>query len=134
VRPFNTYGPFQKTSGEGGVVAIFIHNKLKGEPLNIYGDGTQTRDLLYVEDCADFVVESGYNDQIKGEIINAGTGKDISINALAELISSKQVPIHHIQKARKTLFWMPKVSIEEGIKRTEKWIQSTFHKKDRFQS
>lgn len=150
VRPFNTYGPFQKTGGEGGVVAIFIHSKLKGEPLNIYGDGTQSRDLLYVEDCADFVVEAGYNDQLNGEIVNAGTGKDITINHLAELISNKQVPIHHIphihpqseiqkllcnfQKAEKTLCWTPKVTIEEGIKLTGKWIQSTFHRKDRFKS
>ncbi|HBK53531.1 MAG TPA: NAD-dependent dehydratase, partial [Syntrophomonas wolfei] len=43
VRPFNTYGPFQKSSGEGGVVAIFIQRELAGKELNIYGDGTQTR-------------------------------------------------------------------------------------------
>ena len=56
VRPFNTYGPFQRSVGEGGVVAIFTRRSLLGEPLRIYGDGTQTRDLLYVEDCARFVV------------------------------------------------------------------------------
>lgn len=146
VRPFNTYGPFQKTGGEGGVVAIFIHNKLKGVPLQIYGDGTQTRDLLYVEDCADFVVEVGYSDDLHGEIVNAGTGKDISINALAELISDKQVPIVHVphihpqseiqkllcnsKKAEERLGWKSKVSIEEGIKRTEQWIKSTLYQKD----
>lgn len=150
VRPFNTYGPFQKTGGEGGVVAIFIHNKLKGEPLNIYGDGTQSRDLLYVEDCADFVVEAGYSDQLNGEIVNAGTGKDITINRLAELISDGQVPIHHIphihpqseiqkllcnfQMAERKLSWTPKVPIEEGIKQTEQWIQSALHRKESFQS
>ncbi|WP_150271186.1 NAD-dependent epimerase/dehydratase family protein [Paenibacillus tepidiphilus] len=150
VRPFNTYGPYQKTGGEGGVVAIFIHNKLKKEPLNIYGNGTQTRDLLYVEDCADFVVEAGYSDRLNGEIVNAGTGKDISINHLAELISGGQAPIHHIphihpqseiqkllcnfRKAEKTLSWTPRVTIEEGIKQTEKWIQSSFHKKGRAKS
>ncbi|NOU84050.1 NAD-dependent epimerase/dehydratase family protein [Paenibacillus sp. LMG 31459] len=150
VRPFNTYGPFQKTGGEGGVVAIFIHNKLKGEPLNIYGDGTQSRDLLYVEDCADFVVEAGYSDQLNGEIVNAGTGKDITINRLAELISDGQVPIHHIphihpqseiqkllcnfQMAERKLSWTPKVPIEEGIKQTEQWIQSALHRKEPFQS
>ena len=48
VRPFNTYGPFQRSVGEGGVVAIFTRRSLLGEPLRIYGDGTQTRDLLYV--------------------------------------------------------------------------------------
>src|SRR3712207_9594020 len=75
IRPFNTYGPFQKTGGEGGVVAIFIRNTLASIDLNIYGTGEQTRDLLYVKDCARFVVMSGYSDKVNGQVVNAGTGK-----------------------------------------------------------
>ncbi|GIN74771.1 dTDP-glucose 4,6-dehydratase [Bacillus sp. J14TS2] len=139
VRPFNTYGPFQKTGGEGGVVAIFIHNQLDRSPLKIYGDGTQTRDLLYVEDCADFVVTAGYSSQANGEIINAGTGRDIAINDLALLIAKNPAQIQHVEhihpqseiskllcnyeKAKKLLKWKPKVSLEEGIKRTSQWIK-----------
>jgi len=138
LRPFNTYGPFQKSSGEGGVVAIFIKNKLENEMLNIYGDGKQTRDLLYVEDCAEFVVEAGYSDKANGQIINAGLGRDISINELAELIIKDTGKIKHIQhihpqseiqkllcnysKAKRVLNWEPKISLDEGIKRTEYWI------------
>jgi len=59
IRPFNTYGPFQKSGGEGGVVAIFIKNKLTGATLNIYGDGTQTRDLLYVGICCTWKTARG---------------------------------------------------------------------------
>ncbi|RXT04458.1 dTDP-glucose 4,6-dehydratase [Ammoniphilus sp. CFH 90114] len=141
VRPFNTYGPFQKTGGEGGVVAIFIRNQLKGDPLKIYGEGTQTRDLLYVEDCARFVVESGYSDQVNGEIVNAGLGRDISVNELADLISEGQVLIEHVphihpqseiqkllcnyQKAEKLLGWKPTVDLEEGIRRTREWIRTS---------
>jgi UDP-glucose 4-epimerase len=147
IRPFNTYGPFQKTGGEGGVVAIFIRNQLKGMPLHIYGDGTQTRDLLYVEDCARFVVESGYSDAVNGEIVNAGLGRDISINELASMIASgnelapQEVPIQHVphihpqseiqkllccyEKAEKLLGWKPEVTLEEGVKRTREWIQSS---------
>ncbi|SFM06633.1 Nucleoside-diphosphate-sugar epimerase [Gracilibacillus orientalis] len=141
IRPFNTYGPYQKTGGEGGVVAIFIKNKLTGNPLSIYGDGTQTRDLLYVEDCARFVVESGYADETNGEIINAGLGKDISINELATLIVKDQNRLQHIthihpqseipkllcnyEKAKNLLDWQPKFSLEEGVRKTEEWIQST---------
>jgi len=140
IRPFNTYGPFQKSSGEGGVVAIFIKRQLEGETLNIYGDGTQTRDLLYVEDCARFVVEAGYSDKVNGEIVNAGLGRDISINDLAMLIAGskdriKHVPHIHPQseipkllcnytKAKKLLGWEPKVTLEEGISRTRDWIVS----------
>lgn len=141
IRPFNTYGPFQKTGGEGGVVAIFIKNKLAGRDLNIYGEGTQTRDLLYVEDCARFVVQAGMSDEVNGEIVNAGLGRDISVNDLAMLIVGepgriKHVPHIHPQseiqkllcnssKAERLLGWKPQVSLEEGIRRTEEWIRTS---------
>jgi len=140
VRPFNTYGPFQKSNMEGGVVSIFVKRNLEGETLNIFGDGTQARDLLYVEDCADFIVKAAFSEKAVGEVINAGCGKDISINDLAMLIVKdknkiKHVPHHHPQseipkllcdysKARKLLRWEPKVSLEEGIKRLEDWMKS----------
>ena len=141
IRPFNTYGPYQKTGGEGGVVAIFIKNKLNGLPLQIYGDGTQTRDLLYVEDCAHFVVRAGYRDEVNGEIVNAGLGRDISINELAEMIASDPSHIKHVEhihpqseipkllcdysKAKQLLGWEPTISLSEGIQKTEEWIANT---------
>lgn len=147
IRPFNTYGPFQKTGGEGGVVAIFVRNQLKGLPIQIYGDGTQTRDLLYVEDCARFVVQAGYSDRVNGQIVNAGLGRDISINELAELIAAgnevapEQVEIKHVphihpqseiqkllcnyEKAERLLNWKPEVDLEEGIARTREWIHTS---------
>lgn len=144
VRPFNTYGPLQKTGGEGGVVSIFIHKKLSGDNLNIYGDGTQTRDLLYVEDCAKFVSMAGYSDRVNGEIVNAGLGRDISINDLAKLIVGDDTRIKHVEhihpqseiqkllcnyeKAKELLGWEPQVSLEEGLRRTEEWIASTILK------
>ncbi|PKP61385.1 MAG: NAD-dependent dehydratase [Candidatus Altiarchaeales archaeon HGW-Altiarchaeales-1] len=138
VRPFNTYGPFQKANMEGGVVSIFVKRNLEGETLNIFGDGTQTRDLLYVEDCADFIVKAAFSEKAVGEVINAGCGKDISINDLAMLIAKdknkiKHVSHHHPQseipkllcnysKAKELLGWEPKVCLEEGIKRLEDWM------------
>lgn len=139
IRPFNTYGPFQKTGGEGGVVAIFIKNALEGKELNIYGEGTQTRDLLYVEDCARFVVEAGFSDAVNGEIVNAGLGHDISVNDLAALIAGSTDKVKHVEhihpqseiqkllcnsgKAKTLLGWEPQVSLEEGIARTREWIK-----------
>src|SRR5207302_10290497 len=81
VRPFNTYGPFQKSDSEGGVVSIFLKRDLAGEPLLVKGAGTQTRDLLYVEDCAEFVVTAALAPAAAGEVLNAGTGADVTINA-----------------------------------------------------
>ncbi|HWR29832.1 MAG TPA: NAD-dependent epimerase/dehydratase family protein [Negativicutes bacterium] len=139
VRPFNTYGPFQKTGGEGGVVAIFIKKSLAGDTLDIYGSGEQTRDLLYVEDCARFVVEAGYSDRVNGEIMNAGLGSDVSVNDLAALIEPNSAKIRHIphihpqseimkllcdsRKAKELLGWQPQVSLEAGLTLTREWIK-----------
>ncbi len=139
IRPFNTYGPFQKTGGEGGVVSIFIQRKLAGEKLNIYGEGNQTRDLLYVEDCADFVVMSGLSDKVNGMIVNAGTGYDIPINDLAlNIVGDKDRIVHvpHIHpqsevqkllcdysKAEELLGWKPNITLERGLEKTEEWIK-----------
>jgi len=140
LRPFNTYGPFQKTNMEGGVVSIFIKSKIGGRKLRIFGDGTQTRDFLYVEDCADFTAAAAFSDDAIGQIINAGSGRDITINDLALLICKDPTRIeyvehHHPQseiqkllcdntKARRILNWEPKTPLEEGIRKTEEWIRA----------
>ena len=139
IRPFNTYGPFQKSNGEGGVISIFINNSIEGRTLKIYGDGNQTRDFLYVEDCADFIVQAGYSHKADGQIINAGTGEDISINDLARLIAGNKSAIEHVthihlqseiekllcnsNKAYRLLSWKPKININEGVEKTKEWIK-----------
>jgi nucleoside-diphosphate-sugar epimerase len=141
IRPFNTYGPFQKTGGEGGVIAIFIKKALEKQSLNIYGTGEQTRDLLYVKDCADFVVSAGYCKEINGEIVNAGTGRDVTVNELASIISKNRVDIKHVKhihpqseimkllcdysKAKEIMGWEPGFTLEQGIEETEDWIYRT---------
>lgn len=138
LRPFNVFGPKQKGNTEGGVVSIFINNNLNNEPLKIFGDGTQTRDFMYVEDCADFIYEASLNTDAEGEIINAGSGSDTSINDLAKLIVKNDNQIIHVEhpnlqseikkllcdysKAHEILGWQPKVTLEEGLERTKEWI------------
>lgn len=139
LRPFNTYGPFQKTGMAGGVVSIFTSRDIKGESLKIFGDGTQSRDLLYATDCARFIVDGTFSDNAIGEVLNAGTGTDISINDLAELIASDGTDIAHVEhhhpqsevqtlrcdpsKAREMLDWSPEVTLEEGIDRLRTWLK-----------
>lgn len=138
LRPFNTYGPYQKTTGEGGVVSIFIQKELSGDALNIYGDGRQTRDLMYVEDCAEFVVRAAFSDNANGEILNAGYGKDININDLAAIICKETERIKHVphihpqseipklvcnySKAKNLLNWEPETDLINGIQKTREWI------------
>ncbi|MDF2884898.1 MAG: dependent epimerase/dehydratase family [Clostridiaceae bacterium] len=141
IRPFNTYGPFQKTGGEGGVVAIFINNSLHGRDINIYGSGEQTRDLLYVKDCARFVTMAGYSDKVNGQVVNAGTASDVTINQLAEIISKGRVKVNHVKhihpqseimklkcnyaKAERLIGWTPEYTLEQGVDETEQWIKGT---------
>lgn len=140
LRPFNTYGPYQKTGMAGGVVSIFTNRDIQGETLKIFGDGTQTRDLLYATDAARFIVDGTFSDDAVGEVINAGTGRDISINDLAELIATDGTPIEHVEhhhpqsevqklkadpsKAKELLGWEPEVSLEEGVELLREWLQT----------
>jgi UDP-glucose 4-epimerase len=137
-RPFNTYGPFQKSSSEGGVVSIFLSRDLAGEPLLVKGSGHQTRDLLYVEDCAEFIVTTSVSPSVEGEIVNAGTSSDASINELAQMCCSSgnrigHVPHDHPQaeimrlradtsKATRLLGWSAKTTLAEGLAKTRAWL------------
>jgi len=138
VRPFNTYGPFQRSVGEGGVVAIFTRLSLQGDTLRIYGDGTQTRDLLYASDCARFVCDALLSDAATGRILNAGTGADVSVNALAAAIEPDPSRIVHVEnihpqseiavlrcdarEAERLLGWRPEVPLDEGLRRVRSWM------------
>jgi len=139
IRPFNVYGPFQKSNCEGGVVSIFIQKFLDGKKLDVFGDGSQTRDLLYVEDCADFIAKASLSKRAIGEIINAGSGKDVTIKDLALLIAEAPKRIRYTRhphpqseisrllcdysKAKKLLNWQPRASLKKGMEKTREWIQ-----------
>ena len=138
VRPFNTYGPFQRSVGEGGVVAIFTRLSLRGETLRIYGDGSQTRDLLYATDCARFVCDALISDAATGRILNAGTGRDVSVNDLAAMVEQDPARIVHVEhihpqseiavlrcdarEAGRILGWRPQVTLEEGLGQVRSWM------------
>ena len=139
VRPFNTYGPFQKSNSEGGVVSIFLKRDIAKEPLLVKGTGEQTRDLLYVEDCADFIVRCAMAPGAEGEIVNAGTGNDVRITELAHKCAMngnkvELIPHDHPQaeimkllcdssKAKRLLDWSAKVDLAEGLRRTRAWLE-----------
>jgi UDP-glucose 4-epimerase len=138
LRPFNTYGPFQRSVGEGGVVAIFTRRSLLGEPLQIYGNGSQTRDLLYVTDCARLVSDAMLTPAAAGRILNAGTGVDVSVNELAALVEPDPDRIEHVahihpqseiavlrcdpRQAAAVLGWRPEVSLADGLAQVRTWM------------
>jgi UDP-glucose 4-epimerase len=138
VRPFNTYGPFQKSNSEGGVVSIFLKRDIAGEPLLVKGTGKQTRDLLYVEDCAEFIIRCAEVSAAEGEIVNAGTSKDVSVEELARLCATKTGSVQHVahdhpqaeimtlrcdsSKAEQLLGWRARTDLAEGLQRTRDWL------------
>jgi len=81
LRLANVYGPRQNPRGEAGVIAIFSHRLLRGEPCVIHWDGEQTRDYVYVEDVADAVSRAIERPDVKG-MVNVGTGIEVSVNEL----------------------------------------------------
>jgi nucleoside-diphosphate-sugar epimerase len=140
VRPFNTYGPFQKSDSEGGVVSIFLKRDIAGEPLRVKGAGTQTRDLLYVEDCAEFVVTATLAPAAEGAVLNAGTGADVTINALAELCRTGHNRVEHVphdhpqaeiarlladaREAERRLGWRARTDLRAGLAKTRHWLEA----------
>ncbi len=138
VRPFNTYGPFQKANSEGGVVSVFLKRDIDRQPLLVKGNGEQTRDLLYVEDCAEFVTLAGTAERAEGQVLNAGTGTDVRIKDLAAMCCSAGNAIDHVAhdhpqaeimrlradptRARKVLGWAARTSLAQGLARTREWL------------
>ena len=140
VRPFNNYGSYQHLEK---AVPRFITSCLLNEPLTVHGDGSARRDWLFVEDCCSALDKIICCDieKIKGEVINLGTGRDISILEIAKMIIQKmdkpesliqmidnrpgQVFRHtsSTEKSAKLLSWKPETKFEDGLEKTIKWYQ-----------
>jgi nucleoside-diphosphate-sugar epimerase len=101
IRPENIYGPGQKAN-YGYVIHNFIKAATDGTPINIYGDGTQTRDFIYIEDVVDTVDKLLMGrDMESGTVVSLGTGKEININNLAKevmQILGKKTEIKYLEK------------------------------------
>ena len=128
IRIFNAYGPRTRTSSVyGAAFGVFLAQKLKGQPLTVVGDGTQTRDFVFVTDVARAFFMAA-NAPVQNEIFNLGAGNPRSVNHLVELLGGEVVHIPKrpgepdctwadISKIQRVLRWTPEVSFEEGVKR-----------------
>lgn len=131
LRYFNVYGPRQRGGQYGGVIRIFIDQALSGGPLTVHGDGTQTRDFVHVTDIVKANIIAATADHF-GTSYNIGTGEEVSILEVAELIQelvSEDIDIIHekerpgdinkscadITKVETQLNFTPSVVLEEGI-------------------
>lgn len=140
VRIFNTYGPRMRLN-DGRVVPNFIYQALNKKPLTVYGDGRQTRSFCYVSD----LVEGIYKLLMSkiNEPVNLGNPAELSINEFAEVIIKltnckskiifKPLPqddpkqrCPDITKAKKLLKWSPKINLEDGLKKTIKYLNPNY--------
>lgn len=128
LRYFNVYGERQNLGGAyATVVGIFINQLLDGKALTINGDGTQRRDFTYVGDVVNANMLAAQSLKVgKGEVINIGSGKNISINSLANMLGKNKIyldPVNEpfanladITKAKELLNWKPLVELDRWIK------------------
>jgi UDP-glucose 4-epimerase len=97
VRPFNNFGPRQNPGSYAGIIPIVISRINKGEPIEIFGDGLQTRDYIFVRDTTEAMIKIYESKATRGRVINVATGYEISINELVtRLIEVMDVPNYQI--------------------------------------
>jgi UDP-glucose 4-epimerase len=141
LRYSNVYGIKQSVKNPYcGVVSKFFYSAINGRPLQIHGDGEQTRDFTYIDDAVEATIFSAISPKSAGETLNVGTGREISINYLANtiiaLIGKALKPVYidrrdidnlrrrvlNIEKIRKNLRWIPVTTLEKGLVKTYEWL------------
>ena len=126
LRLFNVYGPRVRTSGTyGAVFGVFLAQKLAGKPFTVVGDGTQSRDFIFVTDVANAFVKAAESDAAS-EVFNVGSRNTYTIGRLAELLDGDVVYVPKrsgepdctfadTTRIFEALGWQPRVSFEEGV-------------------
>jgi UDP-glucose 4-epimerase len=141
VRPFNSYGPRSHAAGPyGEVIPRFVARLLQGRPPVVFGTGEQTRDFTYVEDTARGIAAAAA-DVAAGEVVNVATGRGVSVLEVAEAVARatgrpdlRPVPgparpadvrsqLASTDKARHLLGFLPRVGLEEGLRRYVDWVR-----------
>lgn len=134
IRIFNTYGPNMQKD-DGRVVSNFVNQAIQNQPITIYGDGNQTRSFCFVDDMVKGIIAAIMNQNTKGEIINLGNPDERTVSEIANIIkkltNSKSEITHEllptddpkrrkpdITKAKNILNWEPKITLEEGLRKT----------------
>lgn len=135
----NVYGPRQGSSGEAGVVSVFCANSIRGMPLTVFGDGRQTRDFVYVNDCITaFLAAADYG---KAGIWNIGTGTQVSVLELVDLVT--RLTCNHSEPvfaparkgelvrsalswelAARELGWRPVTLLVDGVHSVIRWLEA----------
>lgn len=140
-RIFNTYGP-KMLKDDMRMIVVFILQALENKPITIFGEGIQTRSLCYISDTVEGLTRLMFDENTKGEVVNIGSKDERSVldfaklikkmtGSRSEIIFSESLPEDDpikrnpdIEKAKKLLKWEPKVSLEDGLRKTIEYMKS----------
>lgn len=140
-RIFNTYGPNMQRN-DMRMIIIFITSALNNEPITVFGDGTQTRSLCYVDDMVDGLMKLMFSPNTTAQIVNLGSQQEHTvleyatmvknlINSQSEIVLSEALPTDDplkrradITKAKELLQWEPKVNLEDGLRKTIEYFRT----------
>jgi len=140
IRPFNNYGPRQNDQQLAAIIPLTARRIFHGEKPVIEGTGEQTRDFIYVEDTARAFIMAYENEKTRGRVINLGSGTEISMNRLVQVISeyyhytggidyreARKADVQRLcasaKLARELIGFEPEFTLESGLKRTLDWYQ-----------
>lgn len=149
VRYFNSYGPRLDPKGYGSVIARFITQARRGEPITVYADGRQTRSFTYIDDTVQGTYLAGTRQEGEGQVFNIANGRETSIAELAYLIKEKVgssseivfVPyeeafgvnfeetrrrVPDVRRAEELLGFRARIPLEEGLQRTIEWFRRAY--------
>lgn len=139
VRPFNNYGPRQNNASYAGIIPIVVKRAIKGVPIEIYGDGNQTRDFIFVKDTVRAFIDICESTATRNRAVNIASGKEISINRLVKtilnIIGITNIKIKHVARrpadvrrhcadiglAKRLINFKPEVAFEDGLRETVNW-------------
>lgn len=139
LRLSNPFGERQRTHAHQGAVAVFLGKIVRGEPVEIWGDGSVIRDYVHIADVVNALLLS-LNPSAGERVVNIGAGRGISLNELLDTIEKvtgrvairnyqpgRAFDVHEsvlcVERARTSLDWVPKVGFEEGLRRFYNWLQ-----------
>jgi UDP-glucose 4-epimerase len=138
VRPFNNFGPRQNSGSYAGIIPIVVSRATAGESIEIFGDGEQTRDFVFVRDTADAMIRMYEEPATRGRVVNVASGREVSVNDLVRLLLDalgSDVPVRHVEPrpgdvrrhwasidlARELIGYEPSTSLRDGLAETVAW-------------
>lgn len=138
IRPFNNFGPRQNAGSYAGIIPIVVERATRGEPIQVHGDGEQTRDFVFVRDTADAAIRLFASPSARGRIVNVASGREVSVNELVRLmleLLGSDVGVEHVAPrpgdvrrhlasiglARELIGYEPRTSLRDGMAETIAW-------------